>query len=742
MDIMRSKNTNLLRVLLGSALGLALTAATVGAQQVASSSPKEVTSVDPKTPAPSPTPAQTQKSEGAEGPYTVVSSIEIGYRGLRVDGDINKYQSDLNYKAGPRIFDSSLFVRSNGNNHDPFDSFLMTSTGWGADPYGHMRVSVEKTKWYRFDGQYRRFHYFNFLNNLANPNFATQPTNPATGEHGYNTNTSMGDFDLTLLPKNEKLRFNVGISPERYSGPAFTTYHQGGDDFLLLSHFDERATDYRVGADWRIAKIDFSFLQGFRRNREDNYISNDYLNLGANPAATNPSLTSVERRQPVRSNTNYSRMSLHTLIARKLDLTGRFVYSSGTSRVAFNEQLQGINYNTRVTGVPTTNILTLGTTTFNDTVTRPSRLFDFGATYMATDKLRFSNTVRVESFSINGAIFYTSLFNLANRTTGVPVATVAALGNLGATKITTYHKFQDTVEGDYQWSTRFSFHLGYRYGSRRDSSFYGGFDPRAYTPTLLVPASEEDSNHTNAFIGGFKARPVKSWTLYFDTEHGTADNVFTRVGNYDYTNFRARSRYAPNHKLAFNTSFITRDNSNPGEVGGVSLADFGVNVKSRIFSSTVDWTANSKLAFSGGYNYNWVNSDAVIDYYYASVFHPQSHSRYYQRNNFFFLDTTAQILPRLSLYAAYRINKDKGQGDRLASPTTGLLITSYPMSFQSPEGRLSYRVNRHLDLNAGYQYYNYNESDLLRLGLSIRPQNYHAHQPYASLRFYFGNAGK
>jgi hypothetical protein len=117
-------------------------------------------------PTPSPTPkkpvaARTETSTveaGADtGDYTVISSIEIGYRGLRVDGDLNKYQSDLNYKAGPRLFDSSLLVRSKEGNGELFDTLLMTTTGWGGDPYGHLRFSAEKPKLYRFDGTYRRF---------------------------------------------------------------------------------------------------------------------------------------------------------------------------------------------------------------------------------------------------------------------------------------------------------------------------------------------------------------------------------------------------------------------------------------------------------------------------------------------------------------------------------------------------------------------------------------------------------
>ena len=220
----------------------------------------------------------------------------------------------------------------------------------------------------------------------------------------------------------------------------------------------------------------------------------------------------------------------------------------------------------------------------------------------------------------------------------------------------------------------------------------------------------------------------------FDAEHGSADNVFTRVGNYDYTNVRAKSRYMPNRKVSFSLGFIGRDNSNPSEIGPVSLADFGVDTKSRVFTSSLDWTPTARLSFSTGYNYNWLNSDAVINYFYNSVNFPTGHSQYYVRNNYFYVDTTAQLHPRVTLYASYRINKDLGQGDRRETPTAGLLITSYPMSFQSPEGRLAFKINGRLDWNFGYQYYNYAESLLV----GPRPQNYHAHLPYTSLRIYIG----
>jgi hypothetical protein len=710
-------------------------------------------------PLPSPSPQKsetktdtsTNASQEGESDYNVISTLELGYRGLQVVGDVNKYQSDLNYKAGPRLFDSSFLMTGKQGNGGLFDTLLVTSTGWAADPQGQLRVLVEKPELYRFNGSYRRFKYFRFVNNLANPNWVFSPAtfnvppNPITGEHGYNTRTELGDFDLTILPKNEKIRFNAGFSPERYSGPAFTNYHAGGDEFNFLSDLRSRANDFRVGADGKLGPLDFSFLQGFRRFRDDGII-NLTANAGINLNPTSPFLTSYHRNEPARGSVNFTRLSLHSFVAKKLDITGRIVHSNADSNFTFVENFAGRNWNPRVTGWPpgplaaTPNTLNLGQYNINGTAERPNTLGDIGLTFFATDKLRISNTFRVEDFEINGTAVFSDFFSITRGSGSTLRTDTIAFSNLDAHRTTRYRKYQNTLEGDYQFNNRYSLHFGYRYGNRRiEESFEGfnlGSNGSVSPPPARTSESEEERNHTNAFFGGFKARPANNWTIYFDAEHGTADNVFTRIGNYDYTNIRGKSRFSPNRKVSFNLSIISKNNANPSEIAGVSLEDFGVAIKSRIFAASLDLNPNPKLSLSAGYNYNWTNSDAVVEYFFNSVRHPLGHSLFYMRNNFFYIETTAQLAPRVTLFTAYRINKDNGQGNRLADPTAtpGTLISSYPMSFQSPEGRLAIKLSRRLDWNFGYQYFNYNESTLV----GPRPQNYHAHLPYTSLRLYFG----
>ncbi|HYV10472.1 MAG TPA: hypothetical protein VE980_06240 [Pyrinomonadaceae bacterium] len=713
-----------------------------------------VVGVQAQQPASSPQPGSSPPSSNGNdsmGDYNVISSIEFGYRGLSVDGDHNKYRSDLNYSAGPRLFDTSFLLKGkDGHDGGLFDSLLVTATGWGADPYGQMRISVENPKWYRFDGSYRRFKYFRFLNTLANPNWVfsppefSVPPNPVTGEHGFDTRQQLGDFDLTILPKNERIRFNVGFSPERYNGPTFTNYHVGGDEFLLLTELRSRANDFRFGADGKVGPIDFSFMQGFRRFRDDTFID-----LGQNPGInvnpTTASLNTFHRNEPTRGKVNYTRLSLHSFFAQRLDISARFIYSKATSNSIFSEGFTGRNWNPRVSGFPPTppnsspNTLNLGTYNISQDVERPNTIGDVGVTWLATQKLRISNTFRVEDFEINGLGSFSDFFSITRPITGGTRTDTVGFSNLPANTVTNYRKYQNTIEGDYAFNARNSIHLGYRYGHRRINEFFSGFNfgSNGSLPTPSTSTSQsEQENNTHAILGGFKVRPASNWTIYFDGEKGTADNVFSRIGNYDYTYIRAKSRYSITNKMSINLALITRDNANPSEIAGVSLEDFGVSIKSRVFTSAFDWVATPRLSINAGYNYNWVNSNAVVNYFFNGVNHPEGRSLYFMRNNFFYVETVSQLTSRATLYIGYRINRDTGQGNRVSDPigNPGFLVTSYPMSFQSPDSRLAIRLHRRLDWNVGYQYYNYNESVLV----GPRPQNYHAHLPYTSLRFYFG----
>src|SRR5687768_9174908 len=57
--------------------------------------------------------------------YKVTAVTEFGWRFRSLDGNENKYRSDLNYKSGFRSFDSNILFESDTGKGKYFDSLLI-----------------------------------------------------------------------------------------------------------------------------------------------------------------------------------------------------------------------------------------------------------------------------------------------------------------------------------------------------------------------------------------------------------------------------------------------------------------------------------------------------------------------------------------------------------------------------------------------------------------------------------------
>jgi len=692
---MKSKIGFTVLFLLGFVLGLMLLANDARAQQPPTDKDKDKAQQ----------PAPTNGQNGSEGPFTITSSIEFGVRGALTEGNADRYRSSLDYTPGFRIFDSSFMMKSKDNNGPGIDTLTVSSFGWGNDPNKYLRVNAEKTKAYRFDANYRRLDYFNSLSYFA------------LGQHISNTEYRQGDFNLTILPQNEKIRFNLGYSLDRNSGPSVSTIRFNGDEYPAFVPVRMAADEYRVGADAKVWVFDLSFMQGWRYFKEDNQYLINTPNPGNNLTNT-AAISNFYRDVPTRGNTPFTRFSLHTLIKKKLDFTGRYIYTSGSTDYTFFQNGTGTDSSNNK--VNSDIITTVGN------AKRPNGMLDLATTFFATDSFRISDTFRVNNFRINGGDLLSEALLRSKVVSGVTVPVTPVLTNTLAFRSIDYRRYLNTIEADYDFGSRFSVHAGYRYTDRH--IVVGANDIAVSKPAPAAEVTTFD-NTTNTFIFGFKAKPVKIWSLYFDLERGGTDNVFTRTDNYDYTNVRVRSIVRANKTLSFNASLITKDNNNP------SLTDagrnFGVNTKSRNFSSSVDWSPNEKVYLSGGYTRANVTSDAQIIFFIASNAQVNGESRYFMRDNFVFLNGYVLIAPRIKLFGSYDIHNDPGQGNRVS--TVNMLIGSFPYQLQSPQAKLVFRLHKNVDWIAGYQYFGYEE----RFPNPNR-QFYHTHLPYTSLRIYFG----
>jgi hypothetical protein len=644
------------------------------------------------------------------GTYSVVSSIEFGVRGVAINGNGNKFRSDLNYDPGFRIFDASLNMQSINGGGLLFDQLMVNSFGWGTDPNRYLRVNTEKTSLYKFDANYRRVDYFNSLTNFAAP--APIPNS----QHTANTEYRQGDFDLTLWPAREKFRLNLGYSLSRNSGHSVFTSRYSSDEFPVLTPVRAAADDYRIGFDSKLWVFDLSFLQGWRIYKEDTTYFIDETQAGNN-TINKTIINTFQRDMPTRGEMPYTRFSLHTFLANRVDFTGRYIYSSANTNYTLKETLTG----TESTG----NRVDLDAITASGNTKRPNAIGDLAATVFVTDRFRVSDTFRVQTFRINGGDIFNQIAEKTRFTPGGEVPLPVIPVNTMSFRFTNYRRYQNTLEADYDFSSRLSVHLGYRYTNRH-------VELRPLDVVVGLPAPEAElekfKNTTDTFILGFKAKPVRIWSLYFDVERGENDNVFTRTANYDYTNFRVRNIIRPTRTITLNASLTTRDNTNPTVTP--ELKEFGADINTRILSTSADWSPNERLNLSGGYTYFHVSSEASVVFFLGLTpnLPVEGLARYFMKDNFAFMTAYWELHPRFRVYAGYRIHNDRGQGDRQSTQT--VIVNSFPYQLQSPEVKFSVRLHRNVDWIAGYQYYDYKEK-------FVNNQFYQTHLPYTSLRIHF-----
>ncbi|MEP7148022.1 MAG: hypothetical protein ABI857_04000 [Acidobacteriota bacterium] len=651
----------------------------------------------------SPTPSPTPVDRGTSSGNGLTSTVEIGLRGVHVNGNDNKYRSDLNYRPGFRVFDSSFLVENKEGHSNFFDSALVTTSGWGGDPTGMFRLNMERKGFYRLDSNIRRVKYFNNL------------TNHALNQHNANTDHGFGDMDLTIFPERESLRYKLGYSFNRTGGDGGSTTRAYGDEFGVLSNVKNSSDDFRAGVEGKVLGFNLGLNYGFRKfNERTNYFI-EGINLGNNPT-NSTRLFTFQRFYPIEGTTNFAQFHAQRTFASKVDFTARLIHSQTSTKFSVSEMITGRDNSN--------NQVDLDRFAISGGAKRPQTRGDLGMTWRATDKFRISNTFTYDQFNISGG---NAFFEELRRRNAAGVGLPAVLTSTLSHRVTAYRRATNLIEADYQVNKRFGFNIGYRFTSRKVR--IEGSNRNLATPTV-VTIDEDFENQTHGFIAGFKAKPVNNWVIFFDVEHGKADNVFTRLSNYDFTNFRFRTR-ANIKTFSINASFISRSNDNPSRAVELPTANFTAETRSQTFATSVDWTPMPELILSSGYTFQHLNARADIIVPIAGV-RLAGISQYFVRDSYFFFDVHAKPIKRVSVFSSYRISDDRGQGGRVSTRPQDI-ITSYPMRFQSPEVRLAIRLTNNIDWNLGYQYYDYKE----RL---TGPQNYNAHLPYTSLRFYFGKA--
>jgi hypothetical protein len=371
---------------------------------------------------------QDEEQKGVDqGNYNIKQSIEFGGRFTNISGDPQAYNTFVNLQQGPRLLGFSTEMNSLNHHGAWFDHFYFSNFGYGGDPNEVSRLRVSKNTWYKFDALFRKdqnFWDYSLQANPINPTapFVNGPTGFApptctacvrtTSPHDMSTRRKLGDYNLVIRPESP-VRLRLGYSRNIVEGPAFTTVHQGTEQFLLA---DVKTTinAYRFGMDFKVLpRTNISYDQVWTYYKGDTGITdfaqpfplnptqNVDLGVSFNAAANQPCGGTFQASGFVnpacsayfngyldhgrtRTNTPTEQLSIQSNYWQKLDLTARVSYSSGDTNV--------FGYDQTIFGRESRTNLRNQTNTGPVLGRRVAAVADFGATWHISDKLSFLDT--------------------------------------------------------------------------------------------------------------------------------------------------------------------------------------------------------------------------------------------------------------------------------------------------------------------------------------------------------------
>jgi hypothetical protein len=707
------------------------------------------------------------------GDYLVHSSIEMGYRSTNLTGPNPMYDTLVDLQTGPRFLDETISMDSRDHQGLLFDSFFLTSCGWGGDPDNALRLGADKNKWYNFRGSFRRDQYvsnFDLLSNPLNPPTSNPAIPVLNSPTEFDTTRRMTDVDLTLLPQSP-VTLRLGYSHNNMTGPTYEGIHEG-TDALLYDPWNSTMNAYRVGADVKILPRTVlsydEFLNYFKNdtdaqlasfapallsngtpvelglsidtaNNEPCAIPKTATTLISKGVLTNSTCSgyfSYARDQRVRTSTPTERLSVRSNYFQRIDLVGSFAYSNATMTTPLEETFAGL-----ITRTATRAFTGTGTGDAN----RVSDVGDAEATIHLSKHFRMVDRFYFWAYRIPQDGDFSETDSDCTNTKACTLLTALSATTPSVTPTLALSSFNQTVkrnqtELDWDVSTKVGARIGYRYGDREFNDF-ANFAAGGETSITV---------HENTALAGIWVRPVRSVRLNFDAEDVSFDNVIVPIAPRKEARYRFQAGYNPVSWAVIGGSLNLVEDSN-----AYSLTNYlGHN---RNYGLSASLAPRGHLGVDLAYNYNDMIQDANIcfaDTPPAGAVLPFVTGATKCQQPLAAGSTT--LADPLENYAEYTNHTQFGMAlvrfrfDKRTMVNAGGSITNVDGSVPQfniwqPQGTAQYKfyqpvvyltvdVGHKLYWNSGFNYFQYNEGSFVG---PTNPRYFHANNLTESLRYAF-----
>jgi hypothetical protein len=358
------------------------------------------------------------------GGFSNQGSVSVGYRFTDVTGYKPMYFELLDLRPGPRLMDFNIFGEAVAGANPFADSYSLSMSGLGGDPFPTAQLAVTKNKVYDFRVNWRQSYYnWNQNDNVVLPIAAAAPGlgKGLTDNHDWATVRKFGSADFTLHATNH-LRFNFNYYRTSDNGPTYTTRsldfldspsYWGGfaraNPYYLYAPLNDDTNRFTGGVDYTYNSWSFHYNLGYQTFTENislNNVTSPELSINPIASSTLEPLTSTSWSQYRRLTTPISEFSFVGKPLGKLHLRGGYTFYRYSGPAIFDQSVNGVAPGSTGAQTPYT-----FSQSARDTVTEPDNIFNLGFTYQINDWLSLNADYRYSRMTSEGIGNFGSLFS-------------------------------------------------------------------------------------------------------------------------------------------------------------------------------------------------------------------------------------------------------------------------------------------------------------------------------------------
>ncbi len=210
---------------------------------------------------------------GAMGQETAPSgSVTFGYRFTDVHGYQQKYAELFGLNSGLRVLDFQLFSKPETKPGKLLDSYSVTASGLGGEPFTTTQVNLQKKKVYDLRATFRQTHYYWDRSDATLPGGIPG----LTANQSWSTVRKIGSVNL-LVHATEHLRLSFEYGRNTRNGNTFTSrpiYFFGASDtwgafaranpYYMIAPLNEETNRLAAGFDYTRGQWTVHYRTGFQ----------------------------------------------------------------------------------------------------------------------------------------------------------------------------------------------------------------------------------------------------------------------------------------------------------------------------------------------------------------------------------------------------------------------------------------------------------------------------------------------